>query len=368
MPKTGRNEPCPCGSGKKYKKCCLLSRGASTYYTKAERDTALMSVVAFLRAADELENDLLVEFYEDCPPPIEGSGLKDMSDISFEAWACFDVMISDGRTLSDIAINDHRLSAGERGYLEVMRRSAVRLYGVVEVVPGATLALRDVITDEVQVVQERRGSEQIPRWSLIATRVVPCGSAEPPLVCDGGILPFGGPQRDGLIEHVHTVLDAYRRDCPELPEAEVQLSVFKTLASTFHRLWITPMLPKALVNYDGDPLLFAESFFDLHDPDAATSSAARSWRRRVSSSVPSPTSHPNKPSANRSTDNHAVVQLDVPVDDTAVVESREPREELMHKSAGCGPGERAVKGERSQGRTLRAHRPGALDPVHGGRA
>ncbi len=23
MPKTGRNEPCPCGSGKKYKRCCL---------------------------------------------------------------------------------------------------------------------------------------------------------------------------------------------------------------------------------------------------------------------------------------------------------------------------------------------------------
>jgi tetratricopeptide (TPR) repeat protein len=23
MPKVGRNEPCPCGSGKKYKRCCL---------------------------------------------------------------------------------------------------------------------------------------------------------------------------------------------------------------------------------------------------------------------------------------------------------------------------------------------------------
>ena len=23
-PKVGRNEPCPCGSGKKYKKCCLI--------------------------------------------------------------------------------------------------------------------------------------------------------------------------------------------------------------------------------------------------------------------------------------------------------------------------------------------------------
>jgi uncharacterized protein YecA (UPF0149 family) len=26
-PKTGRNEPCPCGSGKKHKKCCLPTDG-----------------------------------------------------------------------------------------------------------------------------------------------------------------------------------------------------------------------------------------------------------------------------------------------------------------------------------------------------
>nr|WP_226382956.1 SEC-C metal-binding domain-containing protein [Burkholderia mayonis] len=24
-PKIGRNEPCPCGSGRKYKHCCLIS-------------------------------------------------------------------------------------------------------------------------------------------------------------------------------------------------------------------------------------------------------------------------------------------------------------------------------------------------------
>jgi uncharacterized protein len=28
-PKTGRNEPCPCGSGKKFKKCCGLT---TTYH------------------------------------------------------------------------------------------------------------------------------------------------------------------------------------------------------------------------------------------------------------------------------------------------------------------------------------------------
>jgi preprotein translocase subunit SecA len=25
--KVGRNEPCPCGSGKKYKQCCMRNRG-----------------------------------------------------------------------------------------------------------------------------------------------------------------------------------------------------------------------------------------------------------------------------------------------------------------------------------------------------
>ena len=27
MAKPGRNDPCPCGSGKKYKRCCLLKAG-----------------------------------------------------------------------------------------------------------------------------------------------------------------------------------------------------------------------------------------------------------------------------------------------------------------------------------------------------
>lgn len=29
MDKVGRNEPCPCGSGKKFKQCCLSKKGGS---------------------------------------------------------------------------------------------------------------------------------------------------------------------------------------------------------------------------------------------------------------------------------------------------------------------------------------------------
>jgi len=30
QPTAGRNDPCPCGSGRKYKKCCLLTASANT--------------------------------------------------------------------------------------------------------------------------------------------------------------------------------------------------------------------------------------------------------------------------------------------------------------------------------------------------
>jgi len=29
-PKIGRNDPCPCGSGKKFKKCCLFAGGTGS--------------------------------------------------------------------------------------------------------------------------------------------------------------------------------------------------------------------------------------------------------------------------------------------------------------------------------------------------
>ncbi len=73
MAKTGRNAPCPCGSGKKYKKCCLSLKeggGAGTgrfipVYT--ELDQLSNSVVELigqnrLDRAGELARKLLAEY------------------------------------------------------------------------------------------------------------------------------------------------------------------------------------------------------------------------------------------------------------------------------------------------------------------
>ncbi|PYT73444.1 MAG: hypothetical protein DMG41_28675 [Acidobacteria bacterium] len=46
--KIGRNDPCPCGSGKKYKRCCLEQQCATHSFWARQRD-----------ASDQLTRDML---------------------------------------------------------------------------------------------------------------------------------------------------------------------------------------------------------------------------------------------------------------------------------------------------------------------
>ena len=57
--KIGRNDPCPCGSGKKYKKCCLSKDEAAARQTAQEQAAAH-------RAARELFAGLPTS----SPPPL----------------------------------------------------------------------------------------------------------------------------------------------------------------------------------------------------------------------------------------------------------------------------------------------------------
>ncbi len=56
MRRPGRNDPCPCGSGKKYKRCCLPAHEAAE---RAERQAAEELAKAKLLAEEERERDLL---------------------------------------------------------------------------------------------------------------------------------------------------------------------------------------------------------------------------------------------------------------------------------------------------------------------
>jgi len=83
MAKIGRNDPCPCGSGKKYKKCCLYQQdGAKRYPSKrkmrfipvyTELDQLSNSVVDLIKEnkldeAEDVSRKLLAEY----PDQVDG--------------------------------------------------------------------------------------------------------------------------------------------------------------------------------------------------------------------------------------------------------------------------------------------------------
>jgi tetratricopeptide (TPR) repeat protein len=54
MAKVGRNAPCPCGSGKKYKKCCLLRKDGKT-----QTDVKPMRFIPVFTELDQLSNSVV---------------------------------------------------------------------------------------------------------------------------------------------------------------------------------------------------------------------------------------------------------------------------------------------------------------------
>ncbi len=63
MAAVGRNQPCPCGSGLKYKRCCLLKSQQISW--KSRIAIAVISVILLIGAIVALSS--LGEFGEGCP-------------------------------------------------------------------------------------------------------------------------------------------------------------------------------------------------------------------------------------------------------------------------------------------------------------
>ena len=54
--KIGRNDPCPCGSGKKYKHCCLGSKVATINRTTSKSEKPVVSPLAIMRFEQKLQD------------------------------------------------------------------------------------------------------------------------------------------------------------------------------------------------------------------------------------------------------------------------------------------------------------------------
>ena len=69
MSSTGRNDPCPCGSGRKFKQCCLRALDAENAARMRLRTAEGVLIPALLPyAANEFGDEFFEKAWEDFPP------------------------------------------------------------------------------------------------------------------------------------------------------------------------------------------------------------------------------------------------------------------------------------------------------------
>ena len=283
-PKVGRNAPCPCGSGRKYKKCCLPKESPAPSMRQVSgpdgrlRERLVEYVTRSLPQADV--DRAPQEFFEgrfELPDRrlqmVETEAEADFG--AFLEWLIHDFRLSTGQTpiARFLAERGHSLPAEERAILEEWQDAVVGLHEVIDLEPGKSLTLRDVFTGETFQVREVRGSLSAARWDLLSNRVI---RVQGERQLSGSVTAFNAPDREKLVQHVSERYDAYRRQRPDASYRDffrAEPLIFRRYAERMVRDY----RPPALHTEEGHPVMLGRLRYEIRDLSrilAALSTAA----------------------------------------------------------------------------------------------
>ena len=265
-PRPGRNDPCWCGSGKKYKKCHLEAdeRGTSPE-PPADTDSLGDILAHVVKAArgwqSQAEQDEAFRLYfgkkRGKEPPDEESM------IGFMQWYAWDYRPrSSGRTGVEEYLRRHDLALGprERSVLEGWRDSRFGLFEVQSVEADRGVHLREVYTGDTMFVHDVTSSRELVRWDCVLTRVEKSGDR----------YEFSG---NGL-SVPRNVLPEFQDFIEEERKGEPPAEFVRANSHRLHRV-IREMHQKRtenlqVVNKEGDPLEFSSATYQVLDEAAAT--------------------------------------------------------------------------------------------------
>ncbi|GAB4123193.1 MAG: SEC-C domain-containing protein [Roseiflexaceae bacterium] len=184
MAKIGRNDPCHCGSGKKYKHCHLPIE-------EAERSGQMR-----MRRGVEGLVPKLIDVAQNMPEQV-GLGLgrywdgkyqlsqlgeldekEDRGADRFLTWFAFDYVLDDGKTLVEKLIEDPSeldLEPVEATLLPTWGDVRLRSYEVIALDPGRGLTMRDLLTEEEYLVEDQAASRRMLLGEVLVGHLVPTG-------------------------------------------------------------------------------------------------------------------------------------------------------------------------------------------------
>jgi hypothetical protein len=268
--KVGRNDPCPCGSGKKYKNCCLikerLSQAASNRYLPAEgslRDKILLYMDQKRFDWDfEQARSLWRRSFGESP------GWDGVEDVWFTVWFIHDYRLSFGKTLLELFYDEMRRTLGglEAEILEEWLRTCLGVYEVSGVKEGSGVELTELFTGEKCFAYDVSASSFLVKWDIIIVRVFKVRDLNR---LQGACLRFSRADKETLISLGEELFQRYRESRPGASWRRFMKEEgyrFNALQGVLKK----KAAETKLLTVEGDELMFSHAVYRVKDFEEAS--------------------------------------------------------------------------------------------------
>jgi hypothetical protein len=179
--KAGRNDPCPCGSGEKYKKCCLVKETAVRSDEVLFRETEAALMERMLPFAEEAYGENAIEeawvlFLDEMTEVAFDP--EDPLNLLFIPWFLFNWVIENpedkpmaqapmNKTVAESFMETEEANALELEIMKASNRRPLSFFEVLEVSAGKSLKLQDLMQDQTLSVEEDTASQTLKVGEII---------------------------------------------------------------------------------------------------------------------------------------------------------------------------------------------------------
>lgn len=183
MGQTGRNAPCPCGSGKKYKKCCLPKdtealRPQQTYhdYALEVADSLRQKILQFMkkRKYDRYIEEAFDFYWQTLDPELDPPEVSHPGYIQFLDWFIHDYPIpAHERPVIQLFWESKPiLPAEEMQVLQDWQEAHISVFQIKEVKPEQGILAEDIFTGEEVFISDCSLSRGAKKWELATLRKI----------------------------------------------------------------------------------------------------------------------------------------------------------------------------------------------------
>jgi hypothetical protein len=260
--KVGRNEPCACGSGKKYKRCCLY-RDESARLQERKRSNVHELDERIVRHLREYAAERYGAKWKAATGRfVRAAGSAEPLLVQLAApWCVYEAQIAGQRAVDGFLEEEGgMLSPEERAWLTAQQGAVLSVWEVTACEPGVSVTARDLLSGDSRRIHEARGSRGLVARDAVLARVVDYEGAS--YFC--GIYPRLLPPHAAARVTAQIRRRAAKAPSPDADRDEgLGLAMIRHWAKAVREEEAAAAAPKKLVNTDGEAIVMTTDHFEL---------------------------------------------------------------------------------------------------------